>query len=67
MDKRRLYNVTKEAAGKRLWLLNKTKQDGYDSTILDYEEFENIKDINDDQSILSTYITSYYITMLLAL
>ena len=48
MDKRRLYNVTKEAAGKRLWLLNKTKQDGYDSTILDYEEFENIKDINDD-------------------
>ena len=51
MDKRRLYNVTKEAAGKRLWLLKKTKQDGYNSTILDYEEFENIKDISPNLSI----------------
>ena len=48
MDKRRVDNITRESAGKRAWLLYKTKRDGYDSTILDYEEFENIKDINDD-------------------
>ena len=48
MDNDRLYTVTRECAGNRLYLINKTKQEGYDSTILDYEEFENIKDIDDE-------------------
>ncbi|QDP62264.1 MAG: hypothetical protein GOVbin2066_31 [Prokaryotic dsDNA virus sp.] len=47
MDKRRIYDITREAAAKRMSLLKKTKQDGYDSTILDYEEFEQIKDIEE--------------------
>ena len=67
MDKRRVYNVTREAAGNRLWLLHKTKKDGYDSTVLSYEEFENIKGISDDQIILSACFIGNNFAMLYAL